>query len=87
MVVLLFSDTETKMKLRRFAENAQNLESLDFLGTINHKERRAARSAFPRFIRKKITFHGQFDCGNWVWNPEVEIINRALSKQDTEETS
>lgn len=73
MVVSLSSSYQVKLHLLQFALKAQRIESLDFLGAVNHVERQTIRSAFPAFIRKKITFHGQFDCSWCTWDPDAEI--------------
>jgi hypothetical protein len=81
-VVVIFSDKRVKNVLRLFAEEAQKVESLDFLSTANDKERQILRSAFPKFMRKHITFHGQCDPDNGDWDPKVEIVNQTPSGRD-----
>ena len=82
MVNLLFDDEGTEFSIRQFASKAKTIESLDFLGTVNDKERQVIRSAFPRSIRKKITFHGQFDSDEWRWDCKVEVIDEMPREHD-----
>jgi hypothetical protein len=85
LVVAIFTDADTKKRLEhywRIAENARLIESLEFLGTINGEERRAIRSAFPHFLRSKVTFRGQIDPTWGLWDPDVEILDETSSEHD-----
>jgi hypothetical protein len=86
-VIAIFRNGRVKEVLRHFADKARKVESLDFLGTINDKERRVIRLAFPESIRKKITFHGQLDINEWKWDPTVEILDEKPSKHDALDSS
>ena len=70
-----------------FKDKTQQVESLDFLGTVNDNERRTICSAFPKPIRKKITFHGRFDFVEGDWDPEVEVFDRTPSEHDAPDSS
>lgn len=80
MVDVIFDDEEMRSELRRFALRAKKIELLDFLGTINEKERQIIRRAFPKFMRDRITFHGQFNSEKLVWNPEIDILDETTSE-------
>jgi len=86
-VIVTFSDIRVKRVLRLFAEKAQKVESLDFLGTFSDKERQVIRLAFPKFIRKKVTFHGQFGPYEGDWDPEVEVFDETPSDHDALDSS
>lgn len=80
MVDVIFDDEEMRSELRRFALRAKKIELLDFLGTINEEERQIIRRAFPKFMRDRITFHGQFNSEDLAWNPEIEILDETPSE-------
>jgi hypothetical protein len=67
-----------------FAETCE-LESLDFLGTVNEKERRIIRSAVPQPLRRCVTFHGKFDPYEEEWDPKVEILDEPGNEQDMQD--
>ena len=88
MVVVMFTDRDMKDQLGNwlFQADAHLIESLEFLGTINNQERRAVRLAFPHFLRSKITFRGQFDPGQGVWDPNIEILDETSNEDHARES-
>jgi hypothetical protein len=86
-VIVLFSDRRIKELLRLFVKRAREVESLDFLGTVNVGERQIIRSAFPKFMRKKITFHGQYNPDEGDWDAEVEVLDETPSKYGASNSS
>lgn len=83
----MFSDRSIKHLLRLFAERARKVESLDFLGTVNNKERQIIRMAIPKSMRKNITFHGQYNPDEGDWDPEVEILDEKPNERGAPDSS
>jgi hypothetical protein len=81
LVVVVFENGSVKDDLESYAESKHHIKSLDFLGTVNSKERHAIRSAFPQSLRGKITFHGQWHFSHETWNPDVEVFDETPIEQ------
>ena len=60
MVVTLFESLVLHIALDRLTHHGHRIESLEFIGTVNERERRAIRSAMLR-LSNQVTFHGPFD--------------------------
>ena len=89
LIDMIFNASEMKARLKEWIseETVDRIQSLEFLGTINDKERRAIRSAFPQSIRSKITFWGRLDSDLLKWDPEVEVFGELPSEHEALDSS
>lgn len=83
LVVIVFEDADFRNDLEMCADAFCHINSLDFLGTLNNKERHTIRSAFPQSMRHNITFHGQWDSDENTWDPDIEVFDETPAEQDS----